>query len=171
MDRQVIFDPELIRRYDTSGPRYTSYPTAVQFSDRFGPADHADFARLAVQGNPALSLYVHIPFCATVCFYCGCNKIVTRDRERAAPYLDSSFRGEAVLSVGKALDMISRGAAGIVNAMPFGCMPGTVVTSMLRAISAQYGVPCISIPFDGTPQPTINLMLEAFMDQAKAGRG
>ncbi|MDY6829069.1 MAG: oxygen-independent coproporphyrinogen III oxidase [Pseudomonadota bacterium] len=88
MDRQVIFDPELIRRYDTSGPRYTSYPTAVQFSDRFGPADHADFARLAVQGNPALSLYVHIPFCATVCFYCGCNKIVTRDRERAAPYLE-----------------------------------------------------------------------------------
>ena len=88
MDTSLIFDAELIRKYDKAGPRYTSYPTAVQFHEGF---DEAQYRTLATASNAAgkpLSLYFHIPFCDTVCFYCACNKIVTRNRQRAAPYLE-----------------------------------------------------------------------------------
>ncbi|WP_006786364.1 oxygen-independent coproporphyrinogen III oxidase [Thiorhodospira sibirica] len=92
LSQTLEFDTDLIRRYDTAGPRYTSYPTAVQFHDGFGATRYAE---LAQQTNPSarpLSLYVHIPFCDTVCFYCACNKIITRDRNRAQPYLDRLHR-------------------------------------------------------------------------------
>lgn len=88
MNQDLIFDADLIKRYDTAGPRYTSYPTAVQFHDRFGETEHREaLARSNTLGGP-LSLYFHIPFCDTVCFYCACNKIATKDRARSAPYLD-----------------------------------------------------------------------------------
>jgi oxygen-independent coproporphyrinogen-3 oxidase len=88
---KVVFDPALIRRYDKAGPRYTSYPTAVQFHTGF---DAAAYRRAAADSNAArpkrpLSLYFHLPFCDTVCFYCACNKIITKNRARAAPYLES----------------------------------------------------------------------------------
>lgn len=83
-----IWNPELIARYDLSGPRYTSYPTAPQFSDRFGEDElHAAIERSNSQARP-LSLYFHIPFCDTVCYYCACNKIITANKSRARPYLD-----------------------------------------------------------------------------------
>ena len=69
-EQTLVFDRELIRRYDRQGPRYTSYPTAVQFHEQFGVAQYLEQARLtnaAAQPAP-LSLYFHIPFCATVCF-------------------------------------------------------------------------------------------------------
>lgn len=94
MFQSLVFDQELIRRYDTSGPRYTSYPTAVQFHDGFGEAQYrtaAQFTNGSVPPRP-LSLYVHIPFCDTLCFYCGCNKVVTKNRARAAPYLQRLHR-------------------------------------------------------------------------------
>jgi predicted nucleotide-binding protein (sugar kinase/HSP70/actin superfamily) len=84
--------------------------------------------------------------------------------EKAAPYVHDSFEGETILSIGKAVDLIERGAAGIVNAMPFGCMPGTIVTALLKALSDDYGVPCLSIPYDGTESTTTELQLEAFME-------
>ncbi len=89
MDQTLVFDLELIRRYDKSGPRYTSYPTAVQFHDGFGEAEYRELARQsnALMPKPPLSLYFHLPFCDTVCFYCACNKIATKDRTLAAPYL------------------------------------------------------------------------------------
>ncbi len=88
MNQDLIFDADLIKRYDTAGPRYTSYPTAVQFTDQFGePQFREALARSNRFGGP-LSLYFHIPFCDTVCYYCACNKIVTKDRSRSAPYLD-----------------------------------------------------------------------------------
>ncbi|HEX5755189.1 MAG TPA: oxygen-independent coproporphyrinogen III oxidase, partial [Arenimonas sp.] len=83
------FDADLLRRYDRPGPRYTSYPTAPQFSDRFTDADLVEAARLS-NGDPIprrLSLYVHVPFCFSPCFYCGCNRVITRDKARAEPYL------------------------------------------------------------------------------------
>ena len=83
----VIFNETLIKRYDKAGPRYTSYPTAVQFTDDFSEAEYRAQAELSNEGNPPLSLYFHIPFCDTVCYYCGCNKVVTKDRSRAQPYL------------------------------------------------------------------------------------
>ncbi|MBI5187944.1 MAG: CoA protein activase [Nitrospirae bacterium] len=85
----------------------------------------------------------------------------------ASPYLHHSFEGEAILSIGKSIDLIRRGASGIINAMPFGCMPGTIVTALMRGLSGDYGIPCISIPYDGTESLTTEIQLEAFMDQAK----
>ena len=88
------FDPALLRRYDRSGPRYTSYPTAPQFSAGFD--EHAlREAALASNGDPIprrLSLYVHVPFCASPCFYCGCNRVITRDKDRADTYLTRLYR-------------------------------------------------------------------------------
>lgn len=84
----VEFDQELIKRYDKAGPRYTSYPTAVQFSDEYTVETYKTFAEKSNHSDKALSLYFHIPFCDTVCFYCGCNKVVTKDRSKAAPYLE-----------------------------------------------------------------------------------
>lgn len=88
MDTTLIFDPALIGKYDRAGPRYTSYPTAVQFHDGFGEADYRQEAQAGNAAGKPLSLYLHIPFCDTVCFYCACNKIITKNRRHAAPYLD-----------------------------------------------------------------------------------
>jgi oxygen-independent coproporphyrinogen-3 oxidase len=80
---------ELLRRFDVAGPRYTSYPTADRFVEAFGPTDLASaLAQRREAGNPMpLSLYVHIPFCESLCYYCACNKIITRKHERGAAYL------------------------------------------------------------------------------------
>lgn len=90
------FHPELIRAYDVNGPRYTSYPTANLFSEDLDR--HALLQALddLVDGS-ALSLYVHVPFCATICYYCACNKIVTNNRKHAAAYLDRLHREIALL--------------------------------------------------------------------------
>ena len=98
MDHKLIFDPELIRRYDKSGPRYTSYPTAVQFHADFSDDEYRARAARTNEESPRrpLSLYFHIPFCDTVCFYCACNKIVTKNRRRAAPYLERLHRETAL---------------------------------------------------------------------------
>lgn len=90
--QNVEFDAELIRRYDMAGPRYTSYPTAVQFHEGFAADDYRAQALASNASGRPLSLYVHIPFCDTVCYYCACNKIVTKDRSRARPYLDRLLR-------------------------------------------------------------------------------
>jgi oxygen-independent coproporphyrinogen-3 oxidase len=92
MQQFVQFDAELIRRYDKAGPRYTSYPTAVQFTDAFGEADYRRMAERSNEGGGPLSLYFHLPFCDTVCFYCACNKIITKSRKRAQPYLARLYR-------------------------------------------------------------------------------
>jgi oxygen-independent coproporphyrinogen III oxidase len=92
MQQTLVLDNDLIARYDQSGPRYTSYPTAVQFHDGFGPVDYRDAAHKSNEGARPLSLYFHIPFCDTVCFYCACNKIATKDRTKAQPYLDRVYR-------------------------------------------------------------------------------
>lgn len=92
MDQSLVIDLDLIGRYDKAGPRYTSYPTAVQFHEGFAEAEYRACAARSNQGLPPLSLYFHIPFCDTVCYYCGCNKVVTKDRSRAAPYLQRLHR-------------------------------------------------------------------------------
>src|ERR1700712_4834503 len=83
-----LFRPDLLTKYDTSGPRYTSYPTAVQFTGTFDPAHYHRAAADPGAASSDLSLYFHIPFCDTVCFHCGCNKIATKNRAHARPYLD-----------------------------------------------------------------------------------
>lgn len=87
--QNLVFDPQIIRRFDVNGPRYTSYPTA----DRFVEAFDAEAAKLwlgkrTIGGiSRPLSLYFHIPFCNTICYYCACNKIITKDHGRSAKYL------------------------------------------------------------------------------------
>jgi oxygen-independent coproporphyrinogen-3 oxidase len=87
METALTLAPELIAKYDRSGPRYTSYPTADRFSGAFGVGDYLQAARESNRRGGPLSLYFHIPFCNTVCYYCACNKVVTKDRGKAAPYL------------------------------------------------------------------------------------
>jgi oxygen-independent coproporphyrinogen-3 oxidase len=99
MDLIPRFDAELLRRYDRPGPRYTSYPTAPQFAAGFG---EQDLVRAARAGNAEpiprrLSIYAHVPFCFSPCFYCGCNRIITRDQGRAVPYLQRLVREAAML--------------------------------------------------------------------------
>lgn len=82
---------ELLRRYDVAGPRYTSYPTADRFVEAFTADDYARALQQRRSGAAALvlplSLYVHIPFCESLCYYCACNKIITKHHDRAAEYL------------------------------------------------------------------------------------
>ena len=89
-----IFEPDLIRRYDQDGPRYTSYPTAPQFTEEFGESRLREYAR---RSNDALipsplSAYVHIPYCFSPCFYCGCNRLITRDPVKGELYLERLLR-------------------------------------------------------------------------------
>jgi len=90
MENRVVFNKELIRRYDTFGPRYTSYPTAVQFTTEIGADDYLNWIKQSNEDPiPApLSLYLHIPFCDTICYYCGCSKVITKDKSKAFHYLE-----------------------------------------------------------------------------------
>jgi oxygen-independent coproporphyrinogen III oxidase len=87
----LVINPDLLQRYDVAGPRYTSYPTADRFVEAFGEADYLQALEqrrdgLGTKAYP-LSLYVHIPFCESLCYYCACNKIITKHHERGAEYL------------------------------------------------------------------------------------
>ena len=87
---ELVIDPVLIRSYDVSGPRYTSYPSADRFVEAFGePSLGQWLAKRNIGGiSQPLAVYVHLPFCDTVCYYCGCNKVVTRDHSRSAKYIN-----------------------------------------------------------------------------------
>jgi oxygen-independent coproporphyrinogen-3 oxidase len=87
---KIVFDRELVVRHDTTGPRYTSYPTAVQFHAGFDADEYRAECARSVAADPAkpLSLYLHIPFCSTLCFYCACNKIITRNKAKGEKYLE-----------------------------------------------------------------------------------
>ena len=89
----LTLSKEQFERYNTSGPRYTSYPTAIEFHEQFSQSDYETAARRSnADNNKPLSLYYHIPFCDTVCFYCACNKIATKDRTKAENYLNALFK-------------------------------------------------------------------------------
>ena len=94
MQATQFFDSALLKKYNTSGPRYTSYPTALEFHDQF-KHDHLVQA-IEASPNRELSLYVHIPFCHSLCYYCGCNKVITRHRDKADTYLE--FLAEEIAS-------------------------------------------------------------------------
>ncbi len=90
MNSPISLDASLLRRYDRPGPRYTSYPTAPQFHAAFGAHELRSYAARsnALPGRRPLSLYVHVPFCFSPCFYCGCNRVITRDLSRGERYAD-----------------------------------------------------------------------------------
>jgi oxygen-independent coproporphyrinogen III oxidase len=94
MNTDITFDPDVLRRHDRPGPRYTSYPTAPQFAADFG---EREFRMHALRSNDepiprSLSLYVHVPYCFSPCFYCGCNRIITRDLRRGPLYVERLTR-------------------------------------------------------------------------------
>src|SRR5690625_405699 len=88
--QELSFSRPLIERFDRSGPRYTSYPTADRFHEPFAPDEYIralqQRATLGGQASP-LSLYVHLPFCASLCYFCACNKIITQDHTRSSEYV------------------------------------------------------------------------------------
>lgn len=92
MDQSLIFDLNLINRYDKAGPRYTSYPTALELHEGFADAQYRQQIKKSNAKGGALSLYFHIPFCDTVCFFCACNKIITNNRKHAEPYLNNLIK-------------------------------------------------------------------------------
>ncbi|HWU85568.1 MAG TPA: radical SAM protein, partial [Rhodocyclaceae bacterium] len=102
--QECIFDPQLLRRFDVSGPRYTSYPTADRFVEAYTPDSYASWLQRRNVGGiaKALSLYVHIPFCDTICYYCACNKVITKNRGRAAKYVD--YLGKEIAMQAAALE-------------------------------------------------------------------
>jgi oxygen-independent coproporphyrinogen-3 oxidase len=94
MEQHVKFNTQLIKRYDVAGPRYTSYPTAVQFIEGF---DANAYRRYTAASNnelipKPLSLYVHLPFCHSLCYYCGCTKNVTRHEHQGVRYPELRHR-------------------------------------------------------------------------------
>jgi oxygen-independent coproporphyrinogen-3 oxidase len=114
----MVIPESLLRRLDVPGPRYTSYPTADRFVEAFGPDDYGQALRqraggARVGGMAPLSIYVHIPFCESVCYYCACNKIITRHHERAAEYLHA-------LDTEIDLHMAELGAGQPVSQLHFG---------------------------------------------------
>jgi oxygen-independent coproporphyrinogen III oxidase len=89
---------ELLKKYDRPGPRYTSYPTAPEWTDAFGPAQYEDHLARADRDQGPLSIYVHLPFCREMCRFCGCNVIATHDRTRADAYLDTLEKEVALVA-------------------------------------------------------------------------
>ncbi len=98
---QLIVDLELIRRLDKNGPRYTSYPTADRFVEGFNADNYGLWVTKRDIGAAArpLSLYIHIPFCNTLCFYCACNKVITKDRSKSAEYVSYLIKEMAMQAV------------------------------------------------------------------------
>src|SRR5881227_1190578 len=90
----ALFDLDLIARYDVAGPRYTSYPAAPHFHTGFGADDLCTAIRASNEDliPRRLSVYVHVPFCLSPCFYCGCTRVITRDTSKADPYLQRLYR-------------------------------------------------------------------------------
>jgi oxygen-independent coproporphyrinogen-3 oxidase len=86
-DKEVLFHPELLQKFDINGPRYTSYPSADRFHNNFCEADYLSALKRVAKVNEPLSLYFHLPFCPNICYYCGCNKIITKDHGRSAKYI------------------------------------------------------------------------------------
>jgi oxygen-independent coproporphyrinogen-3 oxidase len=140
VDARSILTEDLLHRFDTPGPRYTSYPTADRFNDKFGPDDAVRVLRARRTGNASapLSLYVHIPFCESLCYYCACNKVITRHHDRAAEYLDA-------LEVELALVVESLGTGRPVSQLHFGGGSPTFLSDaqlarVMTALAAAFGV-------------------------------
>lgn len=150
-DVRAVLTEELLRKFDTPGPRYTSYPTADRFVGAFGAADATQLlqARSRADSSAPLSLYVHIPFCESLCYYCGCNKIITRHHERAAEYLDA-------LETELALVVDSLGAGRPVSQLHFGGGSPTFLSDaeMARVMTA------LASTFQLTPDSEVSIEVD-----------
>ena len=134
----LAFDAELIAKYDQFGPRYTSYPTADRFHEGFGPAQYVEAlaARNHERPEQPLSLYVHLPFCNTICYYCACNKVLTKDHGRSAKYIRYVDREIALVSA------LVEGAPPVTQLHWGGGTPTFLsrdeMTALMRALRARF---------------------------------
>ncbi len=94
----VLFHPELLQKFDINGPRYTSYPSADRFHHDFLEQDYLGALKRVAATNQPLSLYFHLPFCPNICYYCGCNKIITKDHGRSAKYIKYLAKEMAIIT-------------------------------------------------------------------------
>jgi len=138
----MLIPDDVLRKLDTPGPRYTSYPTADRFHEGFGAAAYTQALRQrgASGGNTPLSVYVHVPFCASVCYYCGCNKIVTRHHDQAVVYLK-------LLETEIALHRAALGAAQPISQLHFGGGTPTFLTDAeLAELMAMLDTAFVRVP-------------------------
>jgi oxygen-independent coproporphyrinogen-3 oxidase len=138
MDVRAVLTEDLLRKFDTPGPRYTSYPTADRFTNGFGPSDAVRVLQERRKGSESapLSLYVHIPFCESLCYYCACNKIITKHHEQAGEYLDA-------LETELALVVESLGKGRPVSQLHFGggsptFLSDAELTRVMQALSSAF---------------------------------
>ena len=135
--QELIFDSSLITKYDVSGPRYTSYPTADRFVEAFAAKDYCHWlTRRTVDGgglglSRPLSLYVHLPFCRSICYYCACNKIITKDHGRSAKYI--KYLGKELALVAGLVD----GSRDVVQLHFGGGTPTFLSDDEMRQLMAQ----------------------------------
>src|SRR5690348_13483386 len=89
-DEVIHISPEILAKYDQPGPRYTSYPTAPEWDDEFGERDLREAIGKVNAGRdaPPLSLYFHLPFCQSLCLFCGCNVVISKNTAVSSPYLE-----------------------------------------------------------------------------------
>ncbi len=97
-EKEALFHPELLKKFDINGPRYTSYPSADRFHSHFSEADYLEALKRVARVDAPLSLYFHLPFCPNICYYCGCNKIITKDHGRSAKYIKYLAKEMAIVS-------------------------------------------------------------------------
>ena len=150
---ELVIDPVLIRKHDVSGPRYTSYPTADRFVEAYGEGSLRHRLEERAVGSPGglgatgapLSLYVHLPFCDTVCYYCGCNKVVTRDHGRSEKYINYLGREMAMVAAalgGRARHRLQPAALGRRHAdLPLGRGDARAARPDRRAVRAARRAP------------------------------
>ena len=97
-EKEVLFHPELLQKFDINGPRYTSYPSADRFHNDFSEVDYLEALKRVATVDEPLSLYFHLPFCPNICYYCGCNKIITKDHGRSAKYIKYLAKEMAIVT-------------------------------------------------------------------------
>ena len=139
---EVIIPESLLRRLDVPGPRYTSYPTADRFVEAFGEPEYRQALRqrqqgATVGGSPPLSLYVHVPFCESVCYYCACNKVITKHHDRAVECLDAldTEIGLAAASLGSGQPGSQLHFGGGSPTSNLHCLPGRICCGLAMYIT------------------------------------
>ena len=176
--QELIFDASLITKYDVSGPRYTSYPTADRFVEAFGAKDYCNWlARRTVDGgglglSRPLSLYVHLPFCRSICYYCACNKIITKDHGRSAKYI--KYLGKELALAAALVD----GGHDVVQLHFGGGTPTFLSDDELRQLIAQIrhhftllpgGEFSIEVDPRGLSRETVKLLAELGLNRMSIG--
>lgn len=179
MDQHVALAPlevdiDLVRRFGLAGPRYTSYPTADRFLDDYGAAEQAAWLERREEGGfrQPLSVYVHLPFCQSICYYCACNKIITRDRSKAGPY---------VAYLEREIDLVAPhlGAYRRITQLHLGggtptFLPDDALRRLMTALRARFefaadGEYSIELDPRTTPRATVALLADLGFNRASLG--